>query len=115
MWTRRRAEASEAVQRSLERSDRAVDVFQLVEPEQAQSERLEAGWFVALQRHAGGNLQALRGKGLPVLQAVIVRVADDDSGCVKAVRSHAAESAPRERVADFPAKVELGCAKCRES
>ena len=71
---------------------RAVDVVQLVEPEQADAEGLEVGRLVALQRHAGGGLQALAEEGLAAVQAVVVGVADDHARRLEALRRHAAQA-----------------------
>ena len=56
------------------------DVLQFVEAEQADAEAFEVGGFVHLQGNAGGDLQALGGKGAAVLQGGVVGVADDDAG-----------------------------------
>jgi hypothetical protein len=59
-------------QRLLQVGHGAVHVVQLLQPEQADAEGLEVGAFVALQRHAGGGLQAQRDEALGAGQAGVV-------------------------------------------
>ena len=80
------------VQRLFECADRALDIVQLFESEQADAKGLEVGRLVALQRHAGGDLQALRGKFLAALDLGIVGLADYDARGLKPGCGHALDS-----------------------
>ena len=51
---------SDLVERALQGANSAIDVAELVEPEQAHPESTEVGRLVALQRNTRGRLQALR-------------------------------------------------------
>ncbi|MNJ68585.1 hypothetical protein D3C77_648450 [compost metagenome] len=55
------------VQCLLEDADRALDMCSFFESEQTDAEGLEVGRFVALQRHSGGDLEAVLGKILTAL------------------------------------------------
>ena len=68
------------LQRAGEVVDRPFRVMQLFQPEQADAEGPEIRWFVALQRHAGGGLQAEGEELLAVLDIGVGGVADDDAG-----------------------------------
>ncbi len=57
------------VQCLLEGADCTLDVVQLFESEQTDAEGLEVGRLVALQRHSGGDLQAVAGNFLPFLMS----------------------------------------------
>jgi hypothetical protein len=60
---------AQPVQRSGQMGHGAVDVVPLFQTEQADAEGHEVGRLVALQRHAGGGLQAFGQELLAVVQA----------------------------------------------
>ena len=59
------ARLENSAQRLLEVRDGAIDVGELVQAEEADAEGSEIGRLVALQRHAGGGLQAAARNFLP--------------------------------------------------
>jgi len=76
----------------LEGADRALDVVQLFESEQTDAEGLEISRLVALQRHSGGDLQAMVGKFLAALDVGIIGVAHHYARGLKAGGGHAFEA-----------------------
>src|SRR5690606_13623083 len=79
----------ELAQRLVQAGHRAVDVVQLVEPEEAEPEGAEVCRLVTLQRHPGRGLQAYA-EELPAGADVgVVGVAHHDSGRFVAGRRHA--------------------------
>ena len=67
--------------------------MQFVQPEQAHAEAAEIGSFVALQRHAGGGLQAGGEEFLAGLNLRVGGVADHHTRGLEAFGGHAGEAA----------------------
>lgn len=65
--------------------DRALDIAQLIQPEQVHAEGLEVCRFVALQRYASGELQVLGYEFAAVLDPHIGGVADHHAGRFEAI------------------------------
>src|SRR5690606_8920409 len=82
-------------------------VPELIEPEQADSKAPVVGAFVALERNPGGDLQAVGGKLLAVLDLRIVGIADHNAGRFEAGRGNRLDAPLRQHRANGAALLPL--------
>ena len=104
---RRRSALVDSVQGVRQESDRSVDVVQLVQAEQADAKRPVVVAFVAHQRHAGRDLQAVVEELPAILQIGVVGVADHHTRRLKALGGDAAEAAALQQIPNAPAQFDL--------
>ena len=80
---------------------RTVHIVQFVNAEQPQAEGFVICWLVALQRHAGGDLQALFNKFFAVLDGIVGGVVHGYAGRLVAFSGDANQAFIRQQRAYF--------------
>ena len=95
------------IQRLFQGVYRALDIVQLLQPEQADAEGLEVRRLVALQGDAGGDLQALGGEFFAGFDFAVVGVADHHAGGLEAFGGDAFKAFAGEQGADLFAESPL--------